>query len=94
MALRRSFHSNFDPIVAERVNEFSGLWLPRCLEDEDIDQEFPLEVNDGYIIGTEIFPIPGGQIYCALSAPNSHWAECRTLPCHLIPNVLFAVKAD
>lgn len=83
MGLHRSFNSNFNPIEAEtrkrlfwvirRMDTYVGamLGLPRFLEDEDIDQDFPMEVDDEYITETEIMPMPEGSI-SVMSAFNAH----------------------
>ncbi|KAJ8117484.1 hypothetical protein OPT61_g1326 [Boeremia exigua] len=83
MGLHRSFNSNFNPIEAEtrkrlfwvirRMDTYVGamLGLPRFLEDEDIDQDFPVEVDDEYITETEILPMPEGSI-SVMSAFNAH----------------------
>ncbi|KAF2628264.1 hypothetical protein BU25DRAFT_458105 [Macroventuria anomochaeta] len=83
MGLHRSFNSSFSPIEAEtrkrlfwvirRMDTYVGamLGLPRFLEDEDIDQDFPIEVDDEYITETEILPMPEGTI-SVMSAFNAH----------------------
>ncbi|KAF3008530.1 hypothetical protein E8E13_006259 [Curvularia kusanoi] len=83
MGLHRSFNSNFNPIEAEtrkrlfwvirRMDTYVGamLGLPRFLEDEDIDQDFPVEVDDEYITETEILPMPEGSI-SVMAAFNAH----------------------
>ena len=83
MGLHRSFNSNFNPIEAEtrkrlfwvirRMDTYVGamLGLPRFLEDEDIDQDFPKEVDDEYITETEILPMPKGSI-SVMAAFNAH----------------------
>jgi hypothetical protein len=83
MGLHRSFNENFTPIEAEtrkrifwvirRMDTYVGamLGLPRFLEDEDIDQEYPLEVDDEYITDTEILPMPEGKI-SVIAAFNAH----------------------
>jgi hypothetical protein len=83
MGLHRSFNSSFNPIEAEtrkrlfwvirRMDTYMGamLGLPRFLEDEDIDQDFPVEVDDEYITETQILPMPEGSI-SVMSAFNAH----------------------
>ncbi|KAF2854085.1 hypothetical protein T440DRAFT_486702 [Plenodomus tracheiphilus IPT5] len=83
MGLHRSFNGNFTPIEAEtrkrlfwvirRMDTYVGamLGLPRFLEDEDIDQEWPLEVDDEYITETEVLPMPAGSI-SVMAAFNAH----------------------
>jgi hypothetical protein len=83
MGLHRSFNANFNPIEAEtrkrifwvirRMDTYVGamLGLPRFLDDEDIDQEWPIEVDDEYITETEILPMPNGSI-SVMAAFNAH----------------------
>jgi hypothetical protein len=83
MGLHRSFNANFSPIEAEtrkrifwvirRMDTYVGamLGLPRFLEDEDIDQEWPAEVDDEYITETAIIPMPQGSI-SVMAAFNAH----------------------
>ncbi|KAH9859840.1 hypothetical protein IAQ61_011622 [Plenodomus lingam] len=83
MGLHRSFNGNFTPIEAEtrkrlfwairRMDTYVGamLGLPRFLEDEDIDQEWPLEVDDEYITETEVLLMPAGNI-SVMAAFNAH----------------------
>lgn len=83
MGLHRSFSGSFNPIEAEtrkrlfwvirRMDTYVGamLGLPRFLEDEDIDQDFPVEVDDEYITETKILPMPEGSI-SVMSAFNAH----------------------
>lgn len=83
MGLHRSFNASFNPIEAEtrkrlfwvirRMDTYVGamLGLPRFLEEEDIDQDFPVEVDDEYITETEILPMPEGTI-SVMSAFNAH----------------------
>ncbi|KAE8849858.1 hypothetical protein PTNB73_01134 [Pyrenophora teres f. teres] len=83
MGLHRSFNVKFNPIESEtrkrifwvirRMDTYVGamLGLPRFLEDEDIDQESPVEVDDEYITETEILPMPEGSI-SVMAAFNAH----------------------
>ncbi|KAL6157754.1 Gypsy retrotransposon integrase-like protein 1 [Exserohilum turcicum] len=83
IGLHRSFNVKFSPIEAEtrkrifwvirRMDTYVGamLGLPRFLEDEDIDQEWPVEVDDEYITETEILPMPEGSI-SFMAAFNAH----------------------
>ncbi|CAN9480239.1 unnamed protein product [Alternaria alternata] len=83
MGLHRSFNVKFNPIEAEtrkrifwvirRMDTYVGamLGLPRFLDDEDIDQEWPIEVDDEYITETEILPMPEGSI-SVMAAFNAH----------------------
>lgn len=83
MGLHRSINENFTPIEAEtrkrifwvirRMDTYVGamLGLPRFLEDEDIDQDWPVEVDDEFITETEILPMPEGSI-SVMAAFNAH----------------------
>lgn len=83
MGLHRSFKTNFDPIEAEtrkrafwvirRMDTYVGamVGLPRFLEDDDIDQEWPAEVDDENITATGITPMPEGTI-SVMAAFNAH----------------------
>jgi hypothetical protein len=83
MGLHRSFNINFSPIEAEtrkrlfwvirRMDTYVGamLGLPFFLEDDDIDQDFPTEVDDEYITETGIRPMPKGEI-SVMAASNAH----------------------
>lgn len=83
MGLHRSFNSKFNPIESEtrkrlfwvirRMDTYVGamLGLPRFLEDEDVDQEWPVEVDDEFITETGILPMPRGQI-SVMTAFNAH----------------------
>ncbi|KAI4742099.1 hypothetical protein E4T50_07517 [Aureobasidium sp. EXF-12298] len=67
-----SFNRTFNPIEAEtrkrvfwtirKMDIYVGamLGLPQTLSEEDIDQEYPLEVDDEYITEEGIFPMPEG----------------------------------
>ncbi|KAF1842958.1 uncharacterized protein K460DRAFT_356749 [Cucurbitaria berberidis CBS 394.84] len=83
MGLHRSFHMNFTPIETEtrkrifwvlrRMDTYVGamLGLPHFLEEEDIDQQYPVEVDDEYITETEILPMAEGSI-SVMAAFNAH----------------------
>lgn len=83
MGLHRSYAGNWDPIEAEtrkrvfwvvrKMDIYVGamLGLPQTLNDEDIDQEFPAEVDDEYITHEGIKPMPEGQV-SLLTAFNAH----------------------
>ncbi|KEQ75439.1 fungal transcriptional regulatory protein [Aureobasidium namibiae CBS 147.97] len=75
MGLHRNnsaFNRTFNPIEAEtrkrvfwtirKMDIYVGamLGLPQTLSEEDIDQEYPLEVDDEYITEEGIFPMPEG----------------------------------
>jgi hypothetical protein len=83
MGLHRSFNANFNTVESEtrkrifwvirRMDSYVGamLGLPRFLEDEDIDQDFPAEVDDDYITENGILPMPEGRI-SVMIAFNAH----------------------
>lgn len=83
MGLHRSFDANFNPIEAEtrkrvfwairKMDTYVGamLGLPRFLEDEDIDQEWPAEVDDECITSTTIIPMAEGNV-SVMTAFNAH----------------------
>ena len=83
MGLHRSFNINFSPIEAEtrkrlfwvirKMDTYVGamLGLPHFLNDDDIDQDWPTEVDDEYITETEIRPMPEGRI-SVMAAANAH----------------------
>jgi hypothetical protein len=83
MGLHRSFNKDFTPIEAEvRKRLFwtirkmdiyvaAMLGLPIFLKDEDVDQDWPTEVDDEYITNTEILPAPEGKI-AVITACNAH----------------------
>lgn len=83
MGLHRSFEDSFPPIEAEirkrtfwviqRMDTYVGalLGLPHSLRDEDIDQDYPAEVDDKYITDAGISPQPEGQI-SVMAASNAH----------------------
>ncbi|KAH3996273.1 hypothetical protein HBH98_116410 [Parastagonospora nodorum] len=83
MGLHRSFNTNFNTVESEtrkrifwvirRMDSYVGamLGLPRFLEDEDIDQGWPAEVDDDYITEDGILPMPEGSI-SVMVAFNAH----------------------
>ncbi|KAF2275428.1 uncharacterized protein EI97DRAFT_450995 [Westerdykella ornata] len=83
LGLHRSFSVNFNPIEAEvrkrlfwtirRMDIYVGamLGLPIFLRDEDVDQEWPVEVDDEYITETDIRSMPQGEI-SVIAASNAH----------------------
>ncbi len=74
MGLHRSVNMNFNPIeretrkrvfwVIRKMDIWLGtlLGLPKSLSDKDIDQEYPVEVDDEYITDQGILPMPEGKI--------------------------------
>lgn len=83
MGLHRAHNGSFDPIEAEtrkrvfwvvrKMDIYVGamLGLPQTLSDDDIDQEFPLEVDDEYVTRERILPMPEGRV-SIMTAFNSH----------------------
>lgn len=83
MGLHRSFNVHFNPIEAEirkrlfwtirKMDTYVGamLGLPNFLADEEVDQDWPTEVDDEYITETEIRPMPEGKI-SVIAASNAH----------------------
>lgn len=83
MGLHRAATGNFDPIEAEsrkrvfwivrKLDVYVGamLGLPQTLSDEDIDQEYPLEIDDEYITRDGILPMPEGVV-SLMTAFNAH----------------------
>ena len=90
MGLHRSFNINFNPIEAEtrkrvfwvirKMDTYVGamLGLPHFLNDDDIDQDWPTEVDDEYITDTEIRPMPEGRI-SVVAGTNAHTRLVRIL---------------
>ena len=83
MGLHRAHAGTFDPIEAEtrkrlfwvvrKMDIYVGamLGLPQTLSDDDIDQEFPVEVDDEYVTKDGIQPMPDGKV-SVMTAFNSH----------------------
>lgn len=83
LGLHRSFSRGFDPIEAEvrkrvfwtirKMDIYIGamLGLPQTLSDEDIDQDFPSDVDDEYITADGILPVPKGTA-SNMTAFNAH----------------------
>lgn len=83
MGLHRSYVGNWNPIeeelrkrvfwIVRKMDIYIGamLGLPVTLSDEDVDQEFPLEVDDEYITKDGILPMPEGQV-SLMAAFNAH----------------------
>lgn len=82
MGLHRSFNQ-FNPIEVEtrkrvfwvirKMDTYVGalLGLPHALSEDDIDQEYPIEVDDQYITESGILPMPEGSL-SLISAFNAH----------------------
>lgn len=83
LGLHRAAAGNFDPIEAEsrkrvfwivrKMDIYVGamLGLPQTLSDDDVDQEYPLEVDDEYITKEAILPQPEGVV-SLMTAFNAH----------------------
>ena len=83
MGLHRSVATHFNPIdretrkrvfwVIRKMDTYVGalLGLPKALSDEDIDQEYPLEIDDEYITENDILPMPEGRI-SLMAGANAH----------------------
>ncbi|KAK0944252.1 Gypsy retrotransposon integrase-like protein 1 [Friedmanniomyces endolithicus] len=83
MGLHRTYAGNWNPVEAEtrkrvfwivrKMDIYVGamLGLPQTLSDEDIDQDFPLEVDDEYITEEGILPMPEGTV-SLMTAFNAH----------------------
>lgn len=83
MGLHRSVQVNQDLVAFEigkrifwalrmLLNEISAnCGLPKLLDDRDIDQRLPTEVNDAYIRKTQILPQPHDEV-CHMAGGNSY----------------------
>ncbi len=83
LGMHRSFSGNFNPIESEtrkrvfwaikKMDVYVGalLGLPHALDDDEIDQEYPVGVDDEYITETEILPMPKDQV-SVVTALNAH----------------------
>ncbi|GIZ40025.1 hypothetical protein CKM354_000338100 [Cercospora kikuchii] len=83
LGLHRAAAGRFDPVEAEtrkrvfwiirKMDIYVGamLGLPQTLSDEDIDQEFPVEVDDEYITKDGILAQPEGVVPI-MTAFNAH----------------------
>jgi hypothetical protein len=83
MGLHRSAVGKFDPVESEtrkrlfwtirNLDSYVGalIGLPNTLRDEDIDQDYPLEVDDEYITRKGILPMPDGLV-STMTAFNMH----------------------
>ena len=83
MGLHRTFTDSFNPIQSEtrkrvfwvikKLDTYVGalLGLPHALDEDEIDQEFPAEVDDEHITERGITPMPQGKI-SLISAANAH----------------------
>ena len=83
MGLHRNLFSNFNPIerevrrrvfwVVRKLDTYVAalLGFPKMLNEEDVDQELPIEVDDEYITASGVLPMPEGQI-SLYAAGNAH----------------------
>lgn len=83
MGLHRNFACTFNPIESEvrkrvfwvirKLDTYVGalLGLPHTMNDEDIDQEFPSEVDDEFITEKGILKMPPGRV-SVMAAFNAH----------------------
>ncbi|KAL6900051.1 hypothetical protein GGI43DRAFT_423177 [Trichoderma evansii] len=83
LGLHRKIQGNFDPIQRElRKRIFwtvysmdvyisTRLGLPIAIHDEDIDQEYPLEMDDEFITTVGVVPMPPGRV-SAMIGVNAH----------------------
>jgi hypothetical protein len=103
MGLHRCFTESFNPIEAEtrkrvfwiirKMDTYVGalLGLPHSLNDDEIDQEYPTEVDDEYITEHGIIPMPEGKI-SVMSAGNAHTKLVQILS--KIVKYIYPVKAS
>lgn len=90
LGLHRIVSHNFSPIELEerkrafwlvrKMDSYVGavLGLPQMLSDDDIDQEFPTEVEDEFITEEGIQPMPPG-VFPLLKATNASTRLTNTL---------------
>jgi hypothetical protein len=83
LGLHRSVTANFNPIERELrkrifwvirkmdVYVCTLLGLPQMLSDEDIDQEYPLSIDDEFITADGILPMPPGRV-SLMAGANAH----------------------
>jgi hypothetical protein len=83
MGLHRSAVGKFDPVESEtrkrvfwtirNLDSYVGamIGLPNTLREEDIDQDYPIEVDDEYITRDGILPMPEGVV-STVAAMNMH----------------------
>ena len=83
MGLHRSIAGNFNPIeqevrkrifwVVRKMDVYVAalLGLPMYLNDDDVDQEMPLEVDDEFLTSEKILPMPAGRL-SLMTAFNAH----------------------
>ncbi|KAL1857976.1 Gypsy retrotransposon integrase-like protein 1 [Paecilomyces lecythidis] len=83
LGLHRSVAANFNPIerelrkrifwVIRKMDVYVStlLGLPQMLSDDDIDQEYPLSIDDEFITADAILPMPPGRI-SRMAGANAH----------------------
>ena len=83
MGLHRAVKSSFNPIEEEtrkrifwcvrKLDTYVGalLGLPQMLSDDDIDQEYPIEVDDECITEDQTLPMPVGRV-SLMAGFNAH----------------------
>lgn len=83
MGFHRSISGRFDPIeietrkrvfwVTRKMDIYVSalLGLPNTVSNDDIDQEYPLEVDDEFITSEGILPMPKGR-FSPYAATNAH----------------------
>lgn len=83
LGLHRNIPNTFTPLESEerkrifwlvrKMDSYVGavLGLPQMLSDDDIDQEFPTEIDDDYITAQGIRPMPAGT-FPLQRASNAH----------------------
>lgn len=83
MGFHRNLPGSFNPIESEvrkrvfwvihKMDTYVGalLGLPHTINDDDVDQELPAEVDDEYITEKEILPMPEGKV-SVIQASNAH----------------------
>lgn len=83
MGLHRSIKDGFSPIelemrkrtfwVIRKMDIYVGalLGLPHTMSEDDIDQDYPAELDDEYITETEYLQMPPGQV-SVMTAANAH----------------------
>jgi hypothetical protein len=91
MGLHRSLSGNFNPIeretrrrvfwVIRKMDTYVSalLGFPQMLSEDDVDQEFPIEVDDEYITEDGVRPMPEGKTSLVLAASNAHTRLMYTL---------------
>jgi hypothetical protein len=103
MGLHRAHAGKFNPVEAEsrkrlfwvvrKMDIYVGamLGLPQTLSDEEIDQEFPIEVDDEFVTKDGILPMPEGQA-SVMTAFNAHTRLTQLLS--KIVRYVYPIKAQ